>query len=75
MQTSAEYQVERKHLSEKHIEEWRAAILLGISEEELRRLASLSGIGQMKSNGKLKQMVYTYEELRQICVFSVPQGH
>jgi hypothetical protein len=64
-----------KQIDQKQIAEWRAAILLGISEEELRRLSSLSGIGQVKNNGKLGQIVYTYEELRKICVLSVPQRH
>jgi hypothetical protein len=64
---------ERKKVDEKQIDERRAALLLGISEEELRRLATLSGIGQVKKNGELEQMVYTYEELRKICVLSVPQ--
>lgn len=64
-----------KQIKEKQIDEVRAALLLGITEEELRRLSSLSGIGRPKTNGKPEPVVYTYEELRKICLLSVPLRH
>ncbi|HXN25291.1 MAG TPA: hypothetical protein VOA41_21370 [Candidatus Dormibacteraeota bacterium] len=75
MQTPGEKQIAENEMDKKHIDEWRAALLLGMSEEELRRISSLSGIGQLKNNGKLEKRVYTYEELRKICVLSVLQRH
>jgi hypothetical protein len=75
MQTPGENQIAEQEMDRKHVEGWRAALLLGISEEELRRISRLSGIGQLKSNGNVETRVYTYEELRKICVLSVPQRH
>lgn len=56
---------------QKHVQESRAAVLLGISEEELRRLSQLAGLGQLETRGDFEQMVYSYEELRQICLLAV----
>jgi hypothetical protein len=52
------------------VNESRAALLLAISEEELRRLSISCGIGQPGDNSNLEQVVYTYEELRKICLMS-----
>ncbi len=60
---------------QKHIQESRAAVLLGMSEEELRRLSQMAGLGQVEKIGQLEQMVYSYEELRQICLLAVPARH
>ncbi len=61
--------------SQKEIMESRAAVLLGISEDELRRLSQVAGLGQLKKIGEFEQMVYSYEELRQICLLTVPARH
>ncbi len=60
---------------QKQIQESRAAALLGMSEEELRRLSQMAGLGQVEKIGQFEQMVYSYEELRQICLLAVPARH
>ena len=45
----------------------RAAVLLGISEEELRRISHESGFGRTEMAGGEEDTYFTYEELRQIC--------
>jgi len=60
---------------QKQIQESRAAALLGMSEEELRRLSQMAGLGQVEKTGQFEQMVYSYEELRQICLLAVPARH
>jgi hypothetical protein len=53
----------------------RAAVLLGISEEELRRISHESGFGRTETAGDEEDTYFTYEELRQICVLSVNTIH
>ena len=53
----------------------RAAVLLGISEEELRRISHESGFGRTEIAGDEEDTYFTYEELRQICVLSVNTIH
>ncbi len=60
---------------QKQIQESRAAALLGMSEEELRRLSQMAGLGQVEKTGQFEQMVYSYEELRQICLLAIPARH
>ncbi|HLB89209.1 MAG TPA: hypothetical protein VJK29_16255 [Terriglobales bacterium] len=60
---------------QKQIQESRAAVLLGMSEEELRRLSQMAGLGQVEKTGQFEQMVYSYEELRQICLLAIPARH
>jgi hypothetical protein len=53
----------------------RAAVLLGISEDELRRISHESGFGRTETAGDEEDTYFTYEELRQICVLSVNTIH
>ena len=53
------------------IDERRAATLLGLSTAELRRLSRLSGLGQLQDE-RSEQMVYTYEDLRRLCLLAAP---
>jgi hypothetical protein len=53
-----------------YVTQGRAALLLGIPEEELSRLASESGLGYTERVGDQKETFFTYEELRQICLLS-----
>ena len=39
---------------------------------ELRRLSRLSGLGQLEKDERSEQMVYTYEELRRLCLLAAP---
>ncbi len=52
------------------IDERRAAILLGLSTRELRRLSQLSGLGQLEENDRSEQMMFTYEELHRLCLLA-----
>ena len=54
------------------VDERRAAILLGISPEELRRLSRLSGLGKVEHKNSTQSMVFTYEELRRLCLLAAP---
>ena len=53
----------------------RAAVLLGISEAELRRISHESGFGRTEVAGEQEDTFFTYEELRQICVLAVNTVH
>ena len=53
----------------------RAAVLLGISEAELRRISHETGFGRTEVAGEQEDTFFTYEELRQICVLSVNTVH
>jgi hypothetical protein len=52
------------------VEEYKAAVLLGLPTTELRRFSRLSGIGHLEENGHGQQMVFTYEELRRLCLLA-----
>ncbi len=52
------------------IDERRAAVLLGLTKTELRRLSRLSGLGHTENIDRNEQMVFTYEELRRICLLA-----
>lgn len=51
---------------ETQVDERRAAVLMGISTVELRRLAQLASLGHARENG----MVFTYEELRRLSLMA-----
>jgi hypothetical protein len=59
----------------KYLTQGRAALLLGISERELSRLSSESGVGQTESAGGEHETFFTYEDLRKICQLSAQQVH
>lgn len=56
----------------KRIDEGSAALLLGLTTAELRRLSRLSGLGQMEKNDPSAPMTFTYEELRRLCLLASP---
>jgi hypothetical protein len=64
---------EQQHL--KFVTTRRAAVLLGISEEELRRISAESGFGRTETAGDQAETFFTYEELRKICLLSVQPVH
>ncbi|HKD52382.1 MAG TPA: hypothetical protein VKB90_16360 [Candidatus Acidoferrum sp.] len=51
-----------------HVDERRAAILLGMPQSELRRYSRASGLGHVENDGKGQRVFFTYEELRRICL-------
>ena len=50
------------------IDERRAAVLLGLPESELRRYSRASGLGHLENDDKGQKVVFTYEELRRLCL-------
>lgn len=54
----------------KYVTQGRAALLLGIPEEELGRISNESGLGHTERAGDQVETFFTYEELRQICLLS-----
>jgi hypothetical protein len=59
----------------KYVTQGRAAVLLGIPEEELSRISYESGLGHREGAGSQAETFYTYEELRRICMLAVHQVH
>jgi hypothetical protein len=52
------------------VEEHKAAVLLGLPATELRRFSRLSGIGHLEEGVRGQEMVFTYEELRRLCLLA-----
>ena len=59
----------------KYVTQGRAAMLLGLSEDELHRISSESGLGHTERAGDQEETFFTYEELRKICLISVHHVH
>ena len=59
----------------KYVTQGRAALLLGIPEEELSRISNESGLGHIERAGDQQEIFYTYDELRQICLLSTQHVH
>lgn len=51
-----------------HVDEHRAAVLLGLPQSELRRYSRASGLGHVEKDDPGQKVVFTYEELRRICL-------
>ncbi len=51
-------------------EEHRAAVLLGLPATELRRFSRISGLGHLEKSDRGEQVVFTYEELRSLCLLA-----
>jgi hypothetical protein len=59
----------------RYVTQGRAAVLLGIPEEELSRISIESGFGHRERAGNVEETFFTYEELRKICQLAVHQVH
>jgi hypothetical protein len=59
----------------KYVTQGRAAMLLGIPEEELSRISHESGFGHRECAGTIEEIFFTYAELRKICQLAVHQVH
>jgi hypothetical protein len=55
---------------EKQVGEHRAAILLGLPTTEIRRFSRISGLGRQVEGDQGEQLVFTYEELRRLCLLA-----
>jgi len=64
-----------KHQELKYVPRRRASVLLGISEAELARISSESGLGHKEFAGSQEETFFTYDELRQICLMATYQVH
>jgi hypothetical protein len=56
----------------KFVTKARASFLLGIPQEDLRRISEESGLGHLERAGNEEEMYFTYEELRRICQLACP---
>ncbi len=54
------------------VDERRAAILLGVTIVELRRLSRVSRLGHLEKKENEERMFFTYEELRRLCLLAAP---
>jgi hypothetical protein len=52
---------------QKLVDEVRAAALLGLTAEKLRRLSSETGLGHAEHDQGQEQVVFTYAELYRLC--------
>jgi hypothetical protein len=52
------------------VEERRAAVLLGLPSAELRRYSRVSGLGHLENGDRGEEMVFTFEELRRLCLLA-----
>jgi hypothetical protein len=59
----------------KYVTHRRAALLLGLSEEELCDLSCESGLGLRETADGQDVIFFTYEDLRQICVLATQHVH
>jgi hypothetical protein len=59
----------------KYVTQSRAAMLLGIPEQELTRISRESGLGHIERAGDHQETFFTYEELRKICLMTVHHVH
>ena len=56
-----------KDMELRYVTQERAALLLGIPQNELTRISEESGLGHKERAGGREETFFTYEELRQIC--------
>jgi hypothetical protein len=52
------------------VEEQRAAILLGLPPSELRSYSRVAGLGHLEAGDFGERIVFTYEELRRLCLLA-----
>lgn len=58
----------------KYVPQARAAILLGLPEDQLSRISRESGLGHLERAGGRDQLFFTYAELRQVCMLALHQA-
>jgi len=65
---------ESRERVERKVNESRAAALLGLSTQKLRRLSAESGLGQPDVESGGTQLVFTYAELYRLCRLAAEAG-
>lgn len=56
--------------TQEQVGEQRAAVLLGLSMTEIRRISRLAGLGRLENDDRGEQVVFTYAELQRLCLFA-----
>jgi hypothetical protein len=59
---------------QRKVNESRAAVLLGLSADNLRRLSAQTGLGQPDVEAGGAHLVFTYAELYRLCRLAAEQG-
>ena len=59
--------VESREQNHRQVNESRAAVLLGLSSEDLRRLSAKTGLGRPDAESGGDHLVFTYAELYRLC--------
>jgi hypothetical protein len=65
---------ERADSQPKVVNEDRAAALLGVTAEKLRRMSNETGLGRAEYEEGQEQVVFTYAELYRLCRSAVQVG-
>jgi hypothetical protein len=65
---------ERADSQPKVVNEDRAAALLGVTAEKLRRMSNETGLGRAECEEGQEQVVFTYAELYRLCRSAVQVG-
>jgi len=55
---------------QEQVGEHRAAVLLGLTMNEIRRFSRLAGLGHLEKGDRGEQVVFTYDELQRLCLFA-----
>ena len=58
------------NIQEQRVGEQHAAVLLGLPMTEIRRFSRLTGIGHLEVGDRGEQVVFTYDELRRLCLLA-----
>jgi hypothetical protein len=66
--------MESRERVERKVNESRAAALLGLSTQKLRRLSAESGLGHPDSESGGTELVFTYAELYRLCRLAAEAG-
>ena len=57
-------------IRQEQVGEHRAAVLLGLPTTEIRRFSRISGLGHLEQGDRGEQVVFTYDELRRLCLLA-----
>lgn len=55
---------------QEQVNEHCAAALLGLSTIDIRRFSRQSGLGHLEQGDRGEQVVFTYDELRRLCLLT-----
>ena len=55
---------------QERVEEYRAAVLLGLPTADIWRFSRLAGLGHLEQGAMGEQVVFTYDELQRLCLLA-----